>query len=206
MKYGYENISGEKLIQHYEISNNKIIIKYLDGTIDEMLFTKENESNLLKIMFEQAKSRSKSAALKKAISEKLFMASWTVRFGGFTMLSLLLAIVSSSHDAELYACIVSCFTGIPSIFCGARYASKNSEIKELEKYDIYLSIKDRLERNISRPSLFYEVNNKQDVLNINTLDNYSLKDILTIRHNLEEIEQYNRSNAHVKKFEKKISK
>lgn len=56
---------------------------------------------------------------------------------------------------------------------------------ELEKYDIYLKIKSKLE-NIDNSTLFNEIKKSKNTipLNINTLDNYSLSDIKNIRYNL----------------------
>lgn len=209
MKYGYKNIADKNLIQHYEISDDKIIIKYLDGNVKTIPLTKENESDLLNLMFKQAKDRSTSSALKNARNIKDLMESLTIKFGSCTALGIILAAVSSSPNVELYSSILSCVVSMPLIFCGVKCVNKNNEIKELEKYDMYLSLKNTLEKNISQPNLFNEVKNKQNVLNINTLDNYSLDDIETIKRNLILIESSSicfDEASDVKKLEKKISK
>ena len=52
------------------------------------------------------------------------------------------------------------------------YKLSSNEIKELKKYNIYLAVKDEIEKN------------KKENININNLDNYSLKDLEEIRQNL----------------------
>lgn len=83
-----------------------------------------------------------------------------------------------------------------------RYKSKYAEIKELEKYAIYLSIRAKL-NNITDYRLFNGVKSQEILLNINTLDNYSLKDIRRIRNNLKNIEK--NANNPIRKT-KKIGK
>lgn len=83
------------------------------------------------------------------------------------------------------------------------YRSKNDKIKELEKYDIYLEIRKQLEK-ITDSNLFDGVKSKEEVLNINTLDHYSLKDIKRVRDNLRRYESSKESE--IPTFTKKISK
>ena len=63
MKYGYEGVELEELIQNYKTSNDKIIITFLDGSNYEIPLTEENEINLLNQMLEQAEERSKETSI-----------------------------------------------------------------------------------------------------------------------------------------------
>ena len=63
------------------------------------------------------------------------------------------------------------------------------EVSELKKYEIYLDLKKKLEEN-NDPNIFNGVKNKSKILNINTLDNYSLKDIKKIRENLKRSQSF----------------
>lgn len=69
------------------------------------------------------------------------------------------------------------------------YKDYDQIINELKKYNIYLSIREELEKNISEPNLFNWVKNQQEELNINTLDNYSLNDLIAIQKNLKRIKE-----------------
>lgn len=77
------------------------------------------------------------------------------------------------------------------LFCSL-YSSKNAadysnKIDELKKYDIYLDIREQLEK-IKYDNLFNGVTLKREILNINTLDNYSLNDIQKIKDNMNNLE------------------
>ncbi|MCI8778735.1 MAG: hypothetical protein HFI87_06270 [Bacilli bacterium] len=63
MKYGYDGISNDQLIKNYKISDNKIVITFLDNSNYEIALTKENENNLLNTMLEQAQDRDQSTIL-----------------------------------------------------------------------------------------------------------------------------------------------
>ena len=63
-------------------------------------------------------------------------------------------------------------TGLVIVREGIDYKFNADEIKELKKYDIYLSIREKLK------------NKKEQKLTINTLDNFSLNDLEEIQTNL----------------------
>lgn len=72
------------------------------------------------------------------------------------------------------------------------YKTRKGEIAELEKYDIYLSIRELLYQSGLGSRLFNGV--KVNELNINTLDSYSLEDIKMIANTLEMIETLHNPN------------
>ena len=55
MKYGYAYANLGELIRNYKVSNDKIIITFLDGSSKEIPFTEQNEAELLNEMLKQAK-------------------------------------------------------------------------------------------------------------------------------------------------------
>ena len=118
-----------------------------------------------------------------------------------TLISALVSGQSLSFGSLLYYCnqeiiskIAAFILGITSastIIYSIKYILLTNEINELEKYDIYLQIKSKLE-NTNNPNLFNGIKKSKLItpLNINTLDNYSLNDIKKVRDNLEKCEQY----------------
>lgn len=57
MKFGYKDESLDELINYYSKEDNKIIIRYLDGSIEEIPFTKMDEDLLIQKMLIQAGNR-----------------------------------------------------------------------------------------------------------------------------------------------------
>lgn len=189
MKHGYEGAEAGELIQNYKTSNDKIIITFLDGTNYEMPLTEENEANLLNQMLEQAEERNKELSIYDLKQERTKALIWTMTQVGYTALSILGASIADSKGMRVFASIVSGITALTVVMKGLDYIFKNDEIKELEKYDIYLQIRTRLE-NADDSNLFNGIRKQETPLNINTLDNYSLNDIIKIRDNLKRSEKY----------------
>ena len=190
MKHGYEGVEAGELIQNYKTSNDKIIITFLDGTNYEMPLTEENEANLLNKMLEQAEER-KELSIYDLNQKRTKALIWTITQVGCTALNILGASIADSKGMRVFASIVSGITALNVVMNGLDYRFKNDEIKELEKYDIYLQIRTRLE-NADDSNLFNGIRKrKQETpLNINTLDNYSLNDIKKIRDNLKRSKKY----------------
>lgn len=189
MKHGYEGAEAGELIQNYKTSNDKIIITFLDGTNYEMPLTEENEANLLNQMLEQAEERNKELSIYDLKQKRTKALIWTMTQVGYTALSILGASIADSKGMRVFASIVSGITALTVVMKGLDYRFKNDEIKELEKYDIYLQIRTRLE-NADDSNLFNGIRKQETPLNINTLDNYSLNDIIKIRDNLKRSEKY----------------
>ena len=69
------------------------------------------------------------------------------------------------------------------------YMIKSNELKELQKYQLFLKNIDKLEKNSDNPNLFMGIKSPQRKLNINTLDDFSKKDITRIITNLKRYEE-----------------
>lgn len=188
MKYGYEGVELGELIQNYKISNDKIIITFLDGSNYEMPLTEKNEKALLNQMIQQAQERRESQSLYDAKQKRDKALIRMMPLGTFIMIIIASAITDLKNTKFLIGAL-SGITAIPLVTNGLAYKYRIDEIKELEKYDIYLSIAEKLE-NITDPNLFNGVTKQEEAFNINTLDNYSLSDIKKIRDNLKRSEKY----------------
>lgn len=204
MKFNYGLEGLENVIKNYSIENDKIFINFFDGTHYEVDLTENNEQTLLNKMLEQAKQRRASDALRDITSRRKKKLLPMLSNGTLTILMMYKYVVSGSM-----VCFLGSSLGLLSaIDVGIIYKSYSDAIKELEKYDIYLSIYERLEK-INDPNIFNGIDNGETLLNINTLDNYSLNEIKQIRKNLALCEKYYGSfelvdsdPAFVKKFSK----
>ena len=189
MKYGYEGVESGDLIQNYKAFNDKIIITFLDGSNYEIPLTEENEINLLNQMLEQAEERSRRTSIYDLKQNRKKALIWTMTQVGLTVSSILNASTTDSKEMRVFASVLGGIAALTVVTNGLNYKFINDEIKELEKYDIYLQIRGRLEI-INDPNLFNGVKKQQEPLNINTLDGYSLNDIIRIRDNLKRSEKY----------------
>ena len=210
MKFGYyDNSENKDLIQNYEKQDNKIVITFLDGPNYEISLSKENEANLLNLMIEQAQDRSESDELYLVQQRRKKILMSSVVYTVLNLININYANKTDSNFLRTFTSILCCITGLCIVtdifFC----KFSNDEIKELKKYDIYLSIRKTLEKNITDPNLFKGVKSQQLELNINTLDDYSLSDIKKIQSNLRKIEKYSQyftDSSDTLKLENKIDK
>ena len=208
MKYGYESADSQQIIKNYDIIDNKIIINFLDGASHEIPFIEENEISLLNQLLKQAYERKEVRGLNEVKLELIINL-----LKGLTNLSAsglcLSGVIYSDSISQKF--LWGAITTINLLCCGGygkKYKSSNDELKELKKYDIYLSIREKLE-TLDNSNIFNWVNKMGQPLNINTLDDYSLNDIKKIRDNLKRIEivsSYLNETSDNKVLIKKISK
>lgn len=200
MKFAYPGSKKEELIKEYKLLDGKIVVNYLDGNTEELPLDKEQE--IYEKMIKQAQQRKNSKALfvAKCRSKKQF--SLTVMICELSALGTLITITSPSIISKLIGIMMI----TPCSFLGFSkedYEKIREQIRELSKYNIYLSIKDSIEneqKNGNNGDLFKKINNTEENLNINTLDNYSLKEIKRIRQNLKNIQKSkNEDNFTLKK-------
>lgn len=162
----------------------------MDGSNYEIPLTEENEIDLLNQMLEQAEERSKKSPIYDLKQKRKKALIWTMTQAEFTIFNIVNAsTITDSKGMRVFASILGGIAALTVVTNGLNYKFKNNEIKELEKYDIYLLIRARLE-NINDPNLFNGIRKQEATLNINTLDSYSLSDIKKIRDNLKRSEKY----------------
>lgn len=186
----YKNgIDSKKFIKKYEKVEDKLIIFYLDGTSFEMPFTVENEKAILDEMLGQAISR-----------DEMENVSWQEKFSKTKRMLAFETAMSILATTNIYNLGAKAGMGKFVIGVGAvvyvlnllyalDFRIERAHVQELDKYKIYLENKDKIDTYINNPNLYYGVLKKTDNLNINTLDNYSLKDLKKIRENLKKIEE-----------------
>lgn len=207
MKYGYDGGELADLIDHYEIIDNTIVITYLDGSTYEIKCDEKGniEKKILDDMLNQAKNRNDSVSLQTMENYKnLLTFVYKIRkigFIGMWSTTLAMALENFIHDSNKYdikyymifgAVLTLCASASISLTCVSHYiiekygydeSELDSIISEIEKYSIYLSVREELPEFSSNIS-FYKDLGINDSININTLDNYSLDQIKELERKL----------------------
>ena len=179
MKYGYAYANLGELIRNYKVSNDKIIITFLDGSSKEIPFTEQNEAELLNEMLKQAKIMRMNKSEHDLKVEKYDV----IRMIPITFLDYVTANNSDTYQVVRTLSGVFCgLTALTIVTSSFIYNLKANELNELKKYKMYLDMKEDIDKTDAY--LFKGVKTKEMPLNINTLDNYSLNDIKQIRNNL----------------------
>lgn len=183
MKYGYAYANLGELIRNYKVSNDKIIITFLDGSSKEIPFTEQNEAELLNEMLKQAKIMRMNKSEHDLKVEKYDVLRRAIRMIPITFLDYVTANNSDTYQVVRTLSGVFCgLTALTIVTSSFIYNLKANELNELKKYKMYLDMKEDIDKTDAY--LFKGVKTKGMPLNINTLDNYSLNDIKQIRNNL----------------------
>lgn len=190
MKYGYGNYDNFKnIIKEYKNKDDKIIVTYLDDSTCIKPFSKSNEEDIISTMIKQAQDRSKSSMLNDAKKERN---GYIATFGACAVTSIIFFTSAFTQPELIMKIINSVSAGAVSFvtistICVAKPLINEliDEIHELKKYNIYLSMKPKLENTTE--------------ININNLDNYSLKDLKKIKNNLENFKNSVKGPTLVKK-------
>lgn len=195
MKFWDEYCNKGEIIDNYEKSESSIIINYLDGSNYVLPLSKENENKIMDLMIKQAILRDCTKNFediqdKKKITfqNQIVSGLATIAFGG-------IAFLANKNEKDLITFIASIETiisGITFIINGLAFMVNSEELNELVKYHLYLEYKERLDKEIDNINLFEGIRGNT-ILNINTLDNYSLDEIRKIIANLKRCEYYQTS-------------
>lgn len=183
MKYGYAHANLGELIRNYKVSNDKIIITFLDGSSKEIPFTEQNEAELLNEMLKQAKIMIMYKSEHDLEVEKYDVLRGAIRMIPITFSNFVIANNSDTYQVVRTLSGVLCgLTALTFVTSSFIYNLKANELNELKKYRMYLYMKEAIDKTDAY--LFKGVKTKEMPLNINTLDNYSLNDIEQISNNL----------------------
>lgn len=195
MKFWDEYCNKGEIIDNYEKSESSIIINYLDGSNYVLPLSKENENKIMDLMIKQAILRDCTKNFediqdKKKITfqNQIVSGLATIAFGG-------IAFLANKNEKDLITLIASIETiisGITFIINGLAFMVNSEELNEIVKYHLYLEYKERLDKEIDNINLFEGIRSNT-ILNINTLDNYSLDEIKKIIANLKRCEYYQTS-------------
>lgn len=163
MKYG-EGLDLSNTIRNYEKDNNLIKINYLDGNSKKVLLTDSNEQELLETMITQAREYTSMSGMEKSNLILSFCSS-------INSMIPIVGVLSGEIPKDCYTMVgaFSIFNGLMALYFGLEIPEKIKIELEKKKYREYIELIDKNEENIL------------DHVNINTLDNYSLKDIKKIK-------------------------
>lgn len=202
MNYGYDGKSGNAIIKNYSKVDNMIIITHLDGTLSSMDLTEENEEKIQNEMINQAVERSNSKRYDEASKKADYYLCVTIMNSLFMIDTL--NDINKYKDNLRYACIgITAAFGLTAIYDFKKLKSKYDEKRDIQKYDIFLSLISDIEKNSSNQDLYDNVSRKEKEININTLDSFSLNDLKHMKKNLERIKD-SKLNSNIE--EKKLVK
>lgn len=199
MKFGYKNDDLGSLIKEYRIVTDKstkeklLFITYLDNSTSQLPLTPQFEQNVLNKMIIQAQQRdeNKEQFLGEYESKrKCGIARITVDL----LMSYAYYIMSlGANDTDLKKLFLG-FVGFLNglvMADGLMTKATCNKIQELKKYELYLSIMERLKEFSLNPSLYSGLAKKK-IPNINTLDDYTLKEVKKLSLNLNKLERFNK--------------
>ena len=195
MKFGYDKEKLNELINNYKTTDNKIIITFLDGSVEERPLTKVDEELIIYEMLRQAKFRSESNIRLDIIEKRKVIITNILSMITTTFLNITVVYSNTTDLLKFISSILAGISGLNIVFNGIRYYLLNEKLYELEKYDIYLSMYEDLERYKDKFDVYKGVDNVEN-LNINTIDDYTLGAVRKIKDNFDE---YEKSTGKVKK-------
>ena len=138
MQFGYGDADLGTLIKEYEIiSNDEIVITFLDGSRYTTPNTKENEKKILATMLQQAKERDENIDL---VSKK------SDRATSFALISLLFCLDITKPYDSITVKTIGLMTKMTTLFYFLfKETDRSIRFEEYEKYSIYLKNKDKIE-------------------------------------------------------------
>lgn len=194
MKFGYEGKELKDTIEKYEIKDNKIIIKYLDGSSFSIKYDKSLEKKILERMIDEAKKRDELMDIKTLkTNNKLNLIIKLLSTGLISMMSALALISEDTNNIKYIFETIFSLSLLSIPYNTIKYSNENDKIreksKELEKYNIFLEM-------LNDKILFKEISEIKD-LNINNLDNYSLNTIKMLKKMLDSYKENMSKNYYI---------
>lgn len=165
-----------KIIKHYSGEAYNYKIKYLDGSEVGYYCPDEKRGEILeKIMLTQAENRDK-------VMFEIMDDSIKLRTLSIITNSIACAFTFNTHLLMLF-----CLNFILLIFNLKNYIDEKTKLNELKKYRIFLAIQEELKKEENKgitDILSFDKIYQIPILNINTIDEFSLKDVKKINEEL----------------------
>lgn len=192
MKYGINRYDNSEVINSYIKSDNSIIIIYLDESVKEIPYSEDNENKVLNEMIIQAIVREETElnqlpikikydflniVSRAVISFLMFSSIYTNRYY-YVNKSVVYKIV---YSLVVAFCSANIFKYINELICDYKKSI------DIVKYHEFFELKEELDKY--GDSLIEDNLKLKDVININTLDNYSIDNIKEIINKLKDDEQ-----------------
>lgn len=171
MKYEIKGIKKEETIKNYRIVDDTVIVIYfLDGSSKVVPYTLKNEKIIVDKMLQQANYR----------ESELYQAYMNGRIDKEA--DILSAGVIGTGIMSFYTFfdqryVIGLIAILGTMLISKNYCEKiDNEVNDIKKYRIYLEIKDKLEKTLSDDA-YAGLKDLPSDLNINTIDDFSLKDL-----------------------------
>ena len=196
MKYEFGDYEKDEIIEDYITitgQQNIISVAYLDGHSDMLPYTLKNLKEIRDKMLQQAKERSEYSKNEGNNANIDLQNELVMDLIGASMSAAGIVMVQPK-DLETTSIVVSAmFTGTFSIllhnFIKKIYNNvieQNAKEKDIEKYDIYLAIREFLINHKDNLKL----TDREKKLDINTIDRYSLKEVKKLQKTLEKCDAF----------------
>lgn len=186
MKFGYEGKQDKDIIKNFDKADDKIIINFLDGHTIELLLNDKNEEELLITMFNQANERNLSDTaeeIKDLRKHYLMYEIISISMCSSNCMNIIKHKIQGDRTFIILYSLLSLSFVIIAIINGKGYKIYNDKLKELKKYAIYIDLVDKLKKveDINGNNIL-KINNIN--IDINNLDNYTLKEIRKLRDSI----------------------
>ena len=202
MKYSFSGRSPLDIIRNYRIVDNEIIITYLPSYEERLPFTVENEVKVLEKMLLQARDRSECFSLENAKKDRDYYLPRIISHSLLALSNTINLCKTNSQYVKSLAGFALTLCSISVAFASYEYCKRNNRIKDVEKYNIYLELKDKLDElnNSLNSSIPIELEKNGIILNINTLDDFSLREIKQFRKKIIDNDDKQNNKFKVKKL------
>lgn len=193
MKYGYDGAKSSDIIDNYRKGDSEIIITFLDGSIKTVPLNNTYETRIKNLMLKQAEDRNNSDEAKVENHYKNFFNFTSSGMSVASALFIIAVLSSRTYDSKsafynaLIAFVIS-VTGVGVYISDKEVKLSKEEINDIKKYSIYLASREKLENYKNNLKLYRGIEYRGE-LDINTLDYYSLSDMLKIEKNLLKLEK-----------------
>lgn len=203
--YSQSDLDAKQFILSYELEQGKIFVKLASGEIYSIPYTRENEKNVIARMEKQARE-AQPKELKMldkimSVTQPLILPISIINFmnNGGWFYAFLLGIILSG-----------------AIYYPIKVIKNVLQKKDIKKMNYFLNVKEELNENIEKSEnlklgiskkaakeIELQSSKKQEVFNINNIDNYSLNDLKTIRENIKRMISFGFEEETSKSFEEK---
>ena len=192
MKYGINRYDNSEVINSYIKSDNSIIIIYLDESVKEIPYSEDNENKVLNEMIIQAIVREETELNQLPIKIKYDFLNIVSR----AVISFLMfnSIYTNRYYYVNKSVVYKIVYSLVVAFCSANIVRYINELIydykksiDIVKYHEFFELKEELDKY--GDSLIEDNLKLKDVININTLDNYSIDSIKEIINKLKDDDQ-----------------
>lgn len=201
MKYPIAKGRENETIYNYKIMYDKLAIFFLDSSRYEVEYTQENEEKTRRKMLEQANEREKKVDTQKLKNARIMYVIYIVGEAILSIWNLCSFINNDYMTPSIVPLVLAILTGGISLLFIFKLKWNIEEVNDITKYSIYLRIREDYAKFKDNANIFNGVRLDKKELSINTLDDYSLKDIRNIRDNITRIYQYGSYFDKVNEFE-----